>query len=73
MFIRISRIDTPSVRQDGGVWTWTLTVSAGGAREGGLGAVADVSVPALCAGAAVHAGVVVAVPGHLVARGTDRT
>ena len=52
---------------------WTLTVSAGCAREGGLGAVADVSVPALGAGAAVHAGVVVAVPGHLVARGTDRT
>ena len=52
---------------------WTLTVSAGCAREGGLGAVADVSVPALGAGSAVHAGVVVAVPGHLVARGTDRT
>ena len=55
------------------MWTWTLTVSAGGAREGGLGAVADVSVPALGAGSAVHAGVVVAVAGHLVARGTDRT
>ena len=49
------------------------TPAAGGPEEASLGAVADVSVPALGAGAAVHAGVVVAVPGHLVARRADRT
>lgn len=53
--------------------THQLTVSAGCPREAGLRAVADVPVPPLGAGAAVHAGPAVALAGHLVARGADGT
>ena len=50
-----------------------LTVSAGSARKRGFGAVTDVSVPALNAGATMHAGLVVAVSKPLVARRMNRT